>query len=288
VTKIELPTYRIIVPNEVYGKSAESLDHPLMGKVPATQIIRLTRFRIPTRDEVVDFIRTSAKGIDLYSLGKDKPAEDDPKTTYFLKSLPASEVKDIARGNEDSLKHLRNHHLDSDLQEGRVYLGAFNGIVPNPVLDSANKLVSKEGTEVYDRAIERTGTKEWNLRIRLLEDGRFPDSLELEYLMDRGVRDCDIFSAKGDFENYQAVANQIRVLQNVLGSTGLVSQIGDTSYQFLEQRAASTVRETAQCIAARNAIGGLAGIIGQVIGGIGEQQQPPKKPFGYSEDCSLN
>jgi hypothetical protein len=285
--EIELPSYRIIVSNEVFGKKAEPLNHPLMGDVPATQIARLTRFRIPTKEEVIDFIRTSAKGIDAYSLGKDKPSDSDPKTVYFLKSLPASEVKDISRGNQDSLKHLGNHYPESNLQEGRIYLGSFNGIVPNLVLDSARELMKQEGTEVYDRAIERTGSKEWNLRIRLLANGAFPDKLELEYLLDRGVRDSDVFSAQGDFGDYQTVVNQIRVFYNVLQSPEIIAQIGDTSYHFLEQRAASTVRETAECIAARNSIGGLAGMLGQFFGDLKNQadQPKPKKPSG---DCGFS
>ncbi len=239
--KIKLPGYRTIVPNEVYGKSAESLDHPTRGKISATQIMELIRFRAPTQDEVINFIITNAEGIDLYSLENDKPSEKDPEITYVLKSL--SRLLDISRENKNLLNDLRNCFPIVDLQDGRVYFNAFNRIVPNHVLDSGKKLVFKEGTEAYNMAT-RESVREWRLIIRLLEDGKFPNSLELEYLIDRGVTRSDVFSAKGDFGNYQNVADQIRLFNNVFGSTRLFSQIVDKSPQMLEDIAASIVRKT--------------------------------------------
>lgn len=256
---IELPTYKTIVTNEIFGRKAEPLNHPLIGKVDATQILRLTRFKVPTQDEVIEFIKASAQKIDL-SWGNGS-SDKDPNTTYFLKLFPASEIKNIAGENKDSLQHLRRHYPNSDLQEGRAYIQAISGVVPDKILNEARELMKQKGSVIYERAIERTGAKEWNLRVRLLENGRFPDSLELEYLMDRGVRRSDVFSAHGNFGDYQNVANQIRILYNVLNSPDLITQIGDSSYHFLEQKAGSTVGETAQCIAARNAVGGLIEII---------------------------
>ena len=286
MANIKLPTYRIIVPNQVFGKKTKPFNHPTIGEVAATQIIMLTKFRIPTQEEVIEFIRTSAKGIDPSSLEEDKPSEKDPKTVYILKSFPPSEVEDIARGDDDSLKHLRNHYSEINLQEGRIYLETFNGIVPTIVLDRVKELVSNKETEVYGEVIATTGVKKWNLGIRLSEEGAFPDILELEYLADRGVRDSDVFTVEGHFDNYQVVADQIRLLYNTLGKTGLTSLVCDTSYQFLEQRAASTVMKTAQCIVSRGVMRGLAEIIGQALGNRGGQKE--QDPRGKPGNCNYH
>lgn len=263
MVNIELPTYKSIVENEVFGRKSEPLNHPLIGKVDATQIIRLARFKVPTQDEVIEFIRASAQGINLS--WRNEPSDKDPKTTYLLKLLPASEIKNIAGENTDSLQHLRRHYPDSDLQEGRVYIQSISGVVPDKILDEARELMGQKGSIIYERAIERIGEKEWNLKVRLLENGRFPDSLELGYLLDRGVRNSDVFSARGDFGSYQTVANQIRIFYNALNSPDLITQIRDSSCLFLEQKAASTVGETAQCITTRGIVGGLAEIIEKKI-----------------------
>lgn len=260
---IELPTYRTIVTNEVFGRKAEPLNHPLIGKVDATQILRLTRFKVPTQDEVIEFIRASAQGINLS--WKNDTSDKDPKTIYLLKLLPPSEIKNIAGENKDSLQHMRRHYPNSDLQEGRVYVRAISGIVPDEILKEARELMEQKGSTIYEKAIEGIGKKEWNLKVRLLENGRFPDTSELEYLMDRGVRRSDVFSAHGDFGDYQTVANRVRILYNALNSSDLIAQIRDSSYQFLEQKAASTVGETAQCIVTGSLVGGLAEIIEKKI-----------------------
>ncbi len=282
MTKIKLPGYRTIVPNEIYGKSAGFLCHPEKGKVPTTKTITFSKFRAPTQDEVIDFIRIIAKGIDLFSLKKDEPSKKDPEIIYFLKSLPQLLVKDISKGDKNGLNFLRNHYPVHELQDGRVYLNALNIVVPNPALDYAKKLVSKEGTIDYYSAIMKNSVREWYLRIRLLEDGKFPDSSELEYLIDRGVKNSDVFSAMGDFKDYQNIANQIRLFNNVFGSTELISQILDTSSRSLEIIASSTVKETAEYIRE------MSKRIKQFLGEIGEQQPKQKKPFNYTKDFSLN
>lgn len=280
---IELPTYRSIVANEVFGKKAKPLYVPLAGKVAVTQVARLTRFKIPNQEEVVDFIRTSAQEIDSHYLEKDKPSEDDAETIYFLKSLPASEFKEILKGEKDSLHHLRNHFPESDLQEGSIYIEAMSGIVPNQALDAARESLEEKGSEVYERAIERIGVKKWGLRVRLLENGGFPDNLELEYLLDRGVIDSNVFSIRGDFGDYKNVANQVRLLYRALTSPERITQIIDTSYRFLEKRAASTVRETAECFGNRDVLGGLSKIVGKIINDFSGEvlSHPQENPFGF-------
>jgi len=290
MTDIKLPSYRTIVPNEIFGKEAEGFKHPIMsliaGKVPAMQLIRLARFRIPTQEEVLEFIRISAKGIEPYFTEEDKPLEEDSGTVHFLKSLSYSEVENIARGNKDSLGHLKEHCPKVSLQEGRFYLNALSGIVPNPVLNFAEKLADKKEPWLYEKLISQDGAEEWNLSIRLLESGKLPDRLELEYLLDRGVRDCDVFSAKGDFGSYQNVADRVRLFYNALSSPEIIAQIGDSSHHFLEQQALLTVRETALCVAGKKAIGGIVAIIGQALGASGDKGQS-KPPINYP-DCHFN
>ena len=264
---IELPTYKVILPNEVFGKRAKPLNHPATGELPATLVTKLTKFKTPTQDEVIELIKTVAR-----------------KGGSFSEILPPSLIKRIAKGDEEALQHLKSHYPDSNLIPGKVYVETRNGIVPNMVLDSARDLFKEVGSKIYERAIEKTGAQEWNLRIKLQNNGAFPDSLELEYLLSRGVKDSDVFSAQGDFNEYETIANQIRLLYKALYSPEIITQMKDSSYQFLEQRAASTIKETARCIASKKFIGSLGEVLEKIIGGIKEDEKDKsRKPF---EDCS--
>lgn len=274
---IRLPAYGAIVPNEVYGKRAEDITHSLMGRVPATQIISLSRVRVPAVEEVINFIRSQASEIDPSFLEEENLSAEGRSGAVPLLLLPASEIKGLVNGDEEILGHLRRHYSGETLQEGRVYLRASSGIVPNPILGASKTLASREGAEVYDLVIGRTSLRSRISMIRLSEDGKSPDRSELKYLMDRGVRDCDVFCIRGDFGNYQEIADQIMMLHNSLGSTGLVSQVRDASHQLLEQRAALVVNATARCIAESGAIEKLFGEI-----------EEKRYLHGESDYCSPN
>jgi|SRR3989344_2059199 len=286
---INLPPYKTILPNEVFGRKAEPLVDIMVGEVPTTLVARLTRFKIPTEDEIIDLIVKYARETDIHSLGNEG-SEDDLAKTHFMRLLPVPEIIDIAKKDKDSLQHLRRHYSKSDLWSGRSYIGVLSGTVPNRVLDAAKELLEKD-SEVYEKAIRQAGACEWNLTVRLEENGALPNSLELEYLLNRGVRESDVFSAHGDFKNYQTVANQVRLIYGALNSPKIITGITDRSYQFLEESAEKTIKETAQCIASKDVMGGLAGIIGQILGSMGveeqeEQREPQRKSRGG--DCSLN
>src|SRR3989344_2582785 len=118
MANIELPAYRSIITNEVFGKSAEPMPYPPMGEISATQIARLVRFKAPSEDEAINLIKTNANGIGCYQLEKDR----DPSVIKFLKYLEPSQVAGIANGEEKLIKHLREHNPKSSLQEGKNYL----------------------------------------------------------------------------------------------------------------------------------------------------------------------
>ena len=296
MTEIELPTYRAIVPNEVFGRRAKPLKRPLVGgKAKATQIATISKSRIPEREEAIDLVRRSAKGIDLVALGKSKPTEEEIKETYFLRLLPVPEIKGIAEGDKEIIEHLKKHYKDGKLQNGRDYILFANGIVPDEFLDSVPERLRKEGVGVYNYLIDKAGREEWYLKIRLLENGAFPDILELDYLLDRGVKDSDVFSVAGNFGDYQNVTNQIRLLYRALNSLEFMSQVKDTSFQVLGNMASSMMQETVKCILGRDLItgvmGGLEGMIKQAVEEFSEKQESGEsglKPFRCDDDYSRN
>ena len=103
----------------------------------------------------------------------------------------------------------------------------------------------------------------------------------MEYLLDRGVRESDVFSTRGDFGKYKTLANQVRLFYNALNSPEIIEKIKDRSYQFLEHGAVSTVRRTAKFIAERNKISRPEKEIGQALGALKVmKEQESSNPFG--------
>lgn len=265
MANIILPTYRSIVENEIFGRKATPMQHPEDGKIAMTQILMLTRSRIPTKDEVINYI--------------EKTANSD-HSSYLLKFLPASEIQQIAKGDKERIEHLKNHYVHIDLQEGRSYLRLFNGIIPNKKLNSAKRSL-KEKHDEYANAIVGGTEKNWILRIRLLDDGKLPDKLELEYLLARGVRDSDVLSAKGDFGCYQNIANQVMLLRDTFDSSEAVAQIKDISDILLNQQVTLALMETSKCLATRDVINGLDGLMKEISKELKEKKSEDrtKKPF---------
>ncbi|OGI11586.1 hypothetical protein A3K64_01705 [Candidatus Micrarchaeota archaeon RBG_16_36_9] len=249
--RIELPTYSTIIPNEIFERRIGSL-RVLDEEVEVTQLARLARFKVPTQDDVINFIKASAND-----------ASANQPLQLLLCLLPNSETKKIAESNEYSLGHFRNH-CPNNLEEGSNYLEVLNGTVPTEVLDRA-KIARLSGfngeNELYYSIIKKLGRDEWTLRIKL-EDGILPEISELEYLLDRKVRDSNILYIEGASRHYSDAANHARLLYNVENSIG---QIRDSSRQFLNQRACLTVKGAVACITTNDII--KKGLIIPVIQG---------------------
>ena len=290
MANIKLPGYRSIIPNEVFGRKASPLEDEVGKEFPATRLARITRFKIPNQDEVSNFIISNAKAISHAS------HEEYPETSSFiarcLRSFPNSIIEDIAKKKEEVLEHLMAHSLDCKLLSGRYYIEAASGIVPNQSLNDTELL--EKGSEFYEKAIEKD-PRRGVLRFRLQENGALPEISELEYLLDRGVRDSDVFFTGGKaFEDYQTVIDQTKLLYKALRSPEIINQIKDSSHIILEYHANLEVMETARCIAdniadklvKQSGYKGIAGEITQLFRKIGEQETPGN--IFYNRDPSLN
>jgi len=273
--RIRIPRYRTLIPNSTYGRDAELFRHPITEeKLQATQILQLSRYAVPSEDEVISLIQSTAREFNPLSTAEENQSVREIPLNEFMKMFPSEEVKMIQDGAKDSLSHLRNHCHTGDHQTGRAYLQAANGIIPNELLNSAESAIREKGAMIYGGLIDKVGAEEWYLRIRLEDNDNFPNSLELEYLLDRGVRDSDVFKVSGDYSDYQTVATQLRLLYHILGKSGEIRKIADSSEPFLKSIAARTIKETAGCLSAKKTIGGLAeGLIERIREMIDESQE---------------
>jgi len=281
MANIKLPTYKTLIPNEVFWRRAKSILDSEMGEISAREITRIIRYRIPTENETINFIREKADSINTQILGWNETFEDKRTTLFFLKNLPSFEIENIAKGNRESINQLKKYFPKRDLLDGNTYLSTVNGIVPNCVLNTLEETISGNDAEMYEDVIIKTGANRWILKIRLPECGELPKT-ELQYLSNKGVRDSNLFVVRGEFEEYQIVANQIKLLYNTLNSSEMVGKVRDISNEILENCSSLAVSGVAQKIEEVNLIGKeINRLMDLFYGGLEEEEQeeaPKKSP----------
>lgn len=265
---IQIPGYKVLIPNSTWSKKTEPITRPgTEEKFPATRIMNLMRYTIPTEDKVIDLIQQAAR--DFNSNPDKYNISGEVSLLEYMKRLPSCEIERIAEGAENSIEHLKEHYPDKNYQSGRVYLQVSNGDMADEVLKKAEGLIKKVGSTIYPYLIIRAGVNDWYLTIRLNEKETLPDRLEMDYLIDRGVKNCDVFRIMGNYGDYQNAANQVRLLYNSLFSSDIVRKINDQSDHFLRSKAALTINETAKCISRGMMSPSLGGLVESLKQGIG-------------------
>ena len=151
--RIRIPRYRTLIPNSTYGRDAELFRHPITEeKLQATQILQLSRYAVPSEDEVISLIQSTAREFNPLSTAEENQSVREIPLNEFMKMFPSEEVKMIQDGAKDSLSHLRNHCHTGDHQTGRAYLQAANGIIPNEILDETKSKTDLLKKEILEKA----------------------------------------------------------------------------------------------------------------------------------------
>ncbi|MDP3640514.1 MAG: hypothetical protein Q8R53_04940 [Nanoarchaeota archaeon] len=250
MTALVLPTYACLVPDSVYGRDANIIFSE-DDTIAATQIARLSRFVVSSRDEVLGHIQTMAQGIPLEG-PESEPQDDDSDLVYSLKMLPSDAIPDIAQGEERTIHLLQRLYSPHQLQPGRAYLLFSSDLVPQEAFSVLKKYWEEQGKAegealVYEIAIDESRaafgakTQSWDVLIRLAENGAFPEHSELEYLLAREVRDSAVIRLGGASNNYPAVVEHMGYLSAALPSSESLAQVNDRSPAYLEESAAAII-----------------------------------------------
>ncbi|MFC1682303.1 hypothetical protein ACFL0X_01660 [Nanoarchaeota archaeon] len=244
---LEIPTYNTIVPNCTFGRPTDKIKHPINGNYySATQIMCVERTSIPTKEDVIELIKYKAKYIGQLLEFIGCPQEGEDLTPGLIRKLLEEEREGIVNCREGTISHLKSHCSLGDYQTGQTYLRITNGVLPDELLLPSFLLDEKSATD-YTDLIVKAGKDGWHLGIRLEDEYILPDKLEMDYLLDRKVRDCDVFNVCGEYRDYRNVVNQVGLLYNALNSPQIVGQIRDSSQQFLKSTAIDTIRTFALC-----------------------------------------
>ena len=274
--EIKLPTYEVLIPNQLFRK--KGVCNKELPECYAEQITKLTRYRVPKKEEIIDFIRQTAERIQLNPREQPIHSKEKSPTADLLKKFPKEELEKISKGDVDTLIFLRENYPRNFIKEERPYLNSFNGIIPTNLLDYANEFLKEEDRiDFYNGVIGRYSRNIWNISIKLLGNSELPNKSKLENLISAGVRDSDLFRFQGKPKSYQSAVDQIDLFYNVLTPKRIAS-IPDLSHQILEQRAYLAVMNVIKEIIRNKLVNIILRDSGNFLPPLNPNQRNPKRP----------
>jgi hypothetical protein len=273
---INVTGYRTLETNRFWMKPAEPVNVGYGGEpVETARIYQLTRLHAPSSAEVMALIKHEVLQYDGHSTkasgSEKKELLEMPLSEYFNLFEPRV-MEAIALGKEKYLKHIEKHIPEVEYDSGKMYLNMVQGLVPLKWVPQSQELAAQQGPHVYEHLLSKAGHKKWSLKIVLSPTLDLPDRLEMEYLLARGVRDCDVFRADGHYDQYAQVADNIRLLYSVLPTAEHMKRIFDSSDRLVLLAAIDALRTTATCLKTQDAVDqlveGLGDIIDKTISGL--------------------
>lgn len=248
---MEVPGYKTIIPNAIYGKDIKS-DKKYLEVFPLTHIMSVARYTIPSEKDILSLIRSDAKSefSGLSEFYKNENFARINLQSALKESLSSKERNSIIEGEKKTIACLKKHY-SQDLQPGKAYIGIVHGNAPSLFLDiekydcgpmsyMLSQFSKKTKEDILEKIIAKSLEKECALNIRLDNKNSLPDKSEIDLLLSKGVKDCDAFRLIGEY-NYNEAIGQINFLYSALNSPEKVEKIRDVSEKILKIKAISTI-----------------------------------------------
>src|SRR3989344_5903228 len=245
--EIEFQNYNIILPNTVWGKDAGIITVNEGVEVPVLEMIIAVKYTAPTKKQAIQLIQKVAKEYKPCSTQDYGEEKAEIPLSEFAQMLPKEFLEQIAKGENNSLNRWIEQYPKDDHEEGRTYIQLSVGTTAAENIPALKNMAKEHGEKEYEEVQQNASTKKWYLRIRLNSKSKFP---ELYYLLQSGVRESDVMTARGNYENYSNVIKHVDLLHNALydDRQSKINMLKDKTRDLLQARAAQTMQNTARRI----------------------------------------
>lgn len=255
---IEIPDYKILVPNSVWAKELGTIVWPNSFQAPGIKMLRICKYRAPEEQEVMDLIQRIDIEYNSKKESSERPAEESI-LSKLMHQFPAREIENIAAGNAESLAHLKKHYasLCSALRikaKGEHYLQMGHATIPSEALRLAEDRTEKLETKVCESLMKEFGTDCLLIRMMFKAVNILPSNAKINYLLENDVVRSDAFNVSPQKSDYNTVVSAISLLYSTLKSAKKVSQVYDKSERFKTDLAATTMNQTALCISTQESL----------------------------------
>lgn len=235
---IKIKGYDKVQPNRVYARDVEARTGVERRVVPAKSVLLLTRFRVPSEEQVVDYI---AQAAGIYGQGASG-------IDNALGMFQEESIESISRGVPEVMKHLKRHVPEPVGLVGRTYAGVAQGRV---LEEDYRRIAAKKGFAIEELAKLMYHTDPVNWGATFLLNSSYQVALThagLSHLL-------GINALNSDMMHVFAVNSRAGVLHETLGNVhagledaGRLTRLRDESEIYLAKEADRTLRRTYDCI----------------------------------------
>jgi len=229
---IVIPGFDAKFPNDTYLRDANINGK---GKISATQVIQLDRYKMPHSGELLELIRTAAeksmKRKRVSCLGK-----------YIKKVIPdIEERRRIASGEDSIIDRIRMAIPYSYHDEGRDYLRITHGIVPQNEIIQVDENDMDPG--MFSWLIEEHGYNQWSTATRLEEGLCLPSDMDIQFAFENRIFNSSLLIVDCDnnpflYPEIERISRRVYMALRI----GCIGDLEDVSWWVKEKTARKTLR----------------------------------------------
>src|SRR3989338_8412569 len=238
---IEIPGYKVLVPNNVWYRETD-IEMPLGGiKIPAVQLIKLEKYDIFTNEQILDFIKTSArKKLSYRTKGIKEPEETGSSFLRSLEGLKPRELERIARSEPKIIAEISGNIPDTGHIPG-TYLDFRNGFLPMCILRNSANIPDSDKGIFYELKLDNHGLKTWKIALMLDGKDSIPEKKKIEVLLESCVTNSKVLTILGEIK-YDEAIKQIQFLYSSLNPR-IIRTLSDISRHILINRASYSLKQ---------------------------------------------
>ncbi|GEM_PF-6969603 len=218
MSNIEIEGYETIEANKFFQKE-EGVEIELPERTAYIRdVLGLSRYTMPSREQVVDFIISEAKNV------------KDGKPSSIASAIPPDEIEKIASRNKRIINLIRGIHDKTNVFSGLTFLELIYLRMEESFIPDFLEFPEDKKSEILD---------EYATEMSLIQlvDGSLPQRETLECLLGAKVTSSELVAIKSN-RKYEEAANLVRLVYNSLSSQReLIKRIRDYSKEFIEEEA---------------------------------------------------
>ena len=259
---IQIPGYKVAIPNMWWRKDLRG------GQQSMSVFLRMVKYAVPEKEQIVLCVKERAAGADYEKLRKIAMNEVlKTPVESALSVMPQEIFEEFKGGNPKMYGHLERHIDYGVEQPGRTYLDMDRWAVPTAVFEMAREFPDRTlptEDDKFTSMMHKYGEKESDFLMLLEGHARLPEMERMKSLLEAQVKFSRKFSTNCDFDDYEALAREVRGIYEALGATG-INGVHDISDVYLQVRGLGAVSNTWECMQKQMLVKGL---VTQVIPGI--------------------
>lgn len=204
---IQIPGYKAIIPNAVFIRPDLRISS---ANFNAIRVLQLSRIKMFSKQNLIDSIVDKAKK--TFSKGYSEQFKDS-KVDFFERYL-VEDIREFENFNREEFENLKNGKGDiinfmvnfvdeNPYDVGRTYLQITNGVLTEKTINLHKELISEKKDIVFDYLLKEHSIAEWQIRLRLEEDGNLPKKRRVDETLREYQGLSKMLSLTGDYDESQ-------------------------------------------------------------------------------------